>query len=304
MRTFDDDVLFPGLWPIFVLSLLATPLVAQSRTDLRVDKNVVLVPVSVLDWKNRPIQGLNKSNFRVFDDKAERNIESLSCDDEPAAIGIIFDTSSSMDGKLHQSLAAVKKFMATANPRDEYFLVEFDSDVRLSVPLTADPQKIESALADRKPHGRTSVLDAIHLGLAEIRKSDKPRKALLVISDGGDNHSRLSRQDIQNDVRESDAMIFAIAIYAPFNAESLSPEEMAGPTLLKSLAEETGGREFPAGYVGDLDHAMLVIDKALRTIYVLSFSPAKDQTAARHNVEVRLVPKRGFSPIVSWRRSY
>jgi Ca-activated chloride channel homolog len=301
------------LWlPITLLraqkqSLLAPEVASRyssSDADIRVDKTLVQVPVSVLDWKNRPVFGLDKSNFKVFDDKVEQTIESISADDEPAAVGLVFDTSSSMEGKLRQSIMAVRKFFSTANSADEFFLIEFNSSPRVAAPLTSDPQRIQSELALSQPRGKTALLDAIHLGLSEIRKSGKRRKALLVISDGGDNHSRVSERDIHEAVREGDVLIYAIAIYDPFNSASMAPEEMAGPTLLKELAEETGGREFPAGYTSELDDATLVISRALRNIYVLGFSPLKEHRFGRHDVQVKVVHTHGLSLVSSWRLSY
>jgi len=287
-------------------AFVAVPhLAAQApAADIHIEKKLVLVPVSVLDWKNRPVEGLAENNFKLFDDKAEQRIETFSAGDEPATIGIVFDTSSSMQGKMRESLIAAKKFFATANPADDYFLVEFNSTAQVAVPTTTDYGRIESALSHVEAAGKTALFDGIHLALGEMRKSTKRRKALVIISDGGDNHSRLARRDIDNEIDEGGILLFAIAVYDPQNSSSLSPEEMSGPILLQQMAQETGGREFSAGYPGELDDYMLAIDRALRKIYVLGFSPACNMAAAKHHLDLRMVRTPGASPVASWRRSY
>src|SRR5215471_17164082 len=159
---------------------------------LRVDTQLVLVPVSVNDKLNRPVSGLEKENFRLYEDNIEQPIVQFAMDDEPVAVGLIFDTSGSMEHKLPRSRQAAAEFFRVANPEDEFFLVEFGDRPKLRVPLTADAGSIETQLAFSVAHGSTALLDAVYMGLHEIKKSKKNKKALLVISDGGDNHSRYS----------------------------------------------------------------------------------------------------------------
>jgi len=158
--------------------------------SLRANKDLVLVPVSVIDQRDHPVIGLEQKNFRIFDGRKEQRVESLSMVDEPLAVGLVFDTSRSIGPKLRSSRVAAKAFLDSANPEDEFLLVEFNDRPTLSVPLTNDPSLIQTRLAATESKGRTALLDAIYLGLSEIKKSKKSRKALLVISDGGDNHSR------------------------------------------------------------------------------------------------------------------
>ena len=123
-------------------------------------------------------------NFRVFDNKVEQRLSSLTADDEPLAVGLVFDTSGSIGKDLRRLRMAAKAFLETANPADEFLLVEFNYRATLSVPLTHDPRQIEDRLASTESKGRTALLDAIHMGLVEVQKSKKRRKALLVLSDG------------------------------------------------------------------------------------------------------------------------
>jgi VWFA-related protein len=246
-----------------------------------------------------------KSNFRVFDDKAERPIENFSVEDGPVAVGIVFDSSGSMGWKLGYSRQAVKAFLETANSGDEFLLVEFSGAPRVSVPLTGDSHEIQSRLGSAESRGPTALLDAVHLALQEIHKSKLRRKALLIISDGGDNHSRYKRSEVRELVRESDVLIYAVGIYEPLDLRDRTPEETAGPALLKQIAESTGGREFSVGFVDDLSEITRAIGNALRSQYVLGFSPADGEgDGLYHKVNVKIVHNHGAPPVASWRRGY
>src|SRR5271165_3272514 len=131
--------------------------------NIRVDTNLVLIPVSVSDALARPVSGLDRENFRLFDDKVEQQITHFAMDDEPVAVGLVFDTSGSMGDKLRRSRMAAREFFRTANPEDEFFLVEFDSRPRLEVPLTQDTGQIEHQLIFTRSKGSTALLDAIYL---------------------------------------------------------------------------------------------------------------------------------------------
>jgi VWFA-related protein len=274
--------------------------------NIRVDKDLVVERVSVLDDENRPIVNLKRNNFRVFDDKAEQAIESFSTEDEPVAVGLVFDNSGSMGQKLRESRKAVKAFFETANPEDEFLLVEFNDTPRLSVPLTNDPHQIETRLALTQSRGKTALLDAIYFGLNEIKKSKKSRKALLVISDGGDNHSRYKEREVRDLIRESDVLIYAIGIYEPWDSPDRPPEELAGPGLLKEIAEQTGGREYSLGYMSRLADITTTIGIALRNLYVLGFSPSDQRRNGRyHSVQIKIVESHGFPPMQAfWRLRY
>ncbi len=170
----------------------------RTRPNLRVDTSLVLVPVTVCDPLNRPVTGLEKEHFRVFDDKIEQNITHFSMDDEPVAVGLVFDVSGSMGPKLIKSRQAAAAFFRTANPEDEFFLVEFNDAPKLAVPLTASVEEIQNRLTFSQSKGRTALLDAIMLALNEMKKSKKNRKALLIICDGGDNSSRYTENEVRN----------------------------------------------------------------------------------------------------------
>ncbi len=273
------------------------------QPDIRVDTTVVLVPVSVNDKAlGRPVSGLEKENFRVFDDKVQQTITNFSMEDEEIAVGLVFDTSGSMGNTLQRSRMAAVEFFKTSNPEDEFFLVEFDDNPRLSVPLTHETGDISGQLMFSKSHGSTALLDAIYLSLHEIKKSKKPKKALLIISDGGDNHSRYTETEVQNVVRESDSLIYSIGV---FGGGAGAPEEIDGPRLLRKVSEQTGGRLLE-GNARDLPDIAKKISTDLRNRYVIGYSPTdKTRDGRYHRVQVTVVPPKGLPPLIAhWRLGY
>ena len=268
------------------------------RADLRIDRTEVLVPVAVNDTFNRPVAGLEQENFRIFDDKIEQTITSFSMEDEPVAVALVFDTSGSMRGAEREERRAATEFFKTANPEDEFALVEFDSSPRLIVPVTPDPAKITYQLMFTHTRGSTALLDAVFLGLHEIKKSNKKRKALVVISDGGENSSRYTPTEIKNVVKESDVLIYSIGVFA----DSYSTD--AGG-VLNSISEQTGGRMFRTEGMRLSDIAQKIsID--LRNRYLLGYVPRNAERNGRyHVVEVKIVPPKGLPPVKAhWRTGY
>ena len=181
--------------------------------NIRVNASLVLIPVSVNDPLNRPVSGLEKENFRVYDDRVLQTITAFAMDDEPIAAGLVFDTSGSMGEKLKRSRMAAAVFFKIADPDDEFFLVEFDDKPRMVVPLTKDTGTIENELTFSRSHGSTALLDAIYMALQEMHKSKKNKRALLVISDGGDNNSRYTVKEVKDLILESDVLIYAIGVF-------------------------------------------------------------------------------------------
>jgi VWFA-related protein len=284
-----------------------TPLDVRVPTaNLRIDSNLVLIPVSVCDAMNRPVTGLEREHFKVFDDKVEQTVTHFAMEDEPLAVGLVFDTSGSMGTKMRRSRMAASAFFKTANPEDEFFLVEFNERPKLVVPLTRDYEEIQNQLAFAPSRGRTALLDAIFLALHEMKKSTKSRKALLIISDGGDNSSRYTETEVRNLVRESDVLLYALGIYEPYGARSRSPEELAGPGLLSEIAEQSGGRHLPVEDLNELPDIAAKIGIELRNRYVLGYAlPSQARDGRYHRVQVKLTPPHGLPALKAfWRLGY
>ncbi len=289
----------------WVCGIVLPAFFGAAQKNLRVDANLVLVPVSVCDPANHPVTGLEKEHFKLFDDKIEQTVTHFAMDDEPVAVGIVLDTSGSMGNKLRRARQAAAAFFQTANRDDEFFLVEFNDRPKLAVALTRDPAEIQTELTFSSSKGRTALLDGIMLALHELQKSERNRKALLIISDGGDNCSRYHESEVRDRVRESDVLIYAIGVFEPYGSRGRTPEESAGPGLLTDIAEMTGGRHFPSDTI-ELPDIAAKIGIELRNRYILGYSPTDGQRDGRyHRVQVRVVPPRGLPTLrASWRLGY
>ena len=232
-----------------------TPRAKQTRenplerrpANIRVDTTMVVIPVTVTTPLNQVVTGLEKEHFRLFEDNVEQTIAELSGEDAPLSVGLVFDVSGSMGSKLHKSRQAAAQFFQTASQEDEFFLIQFSDRPKLSVPFTRETEEIQNRLAFSEASGRTALLDALYLAMDHMKKARNPRKAVLVLSDGGDNSSRYTQSEIKNLVREADVQVYAIGIFEPISARGRTAEELAGPSLLSELAEQTGGKHFPSG---------------------------------------------------------
>lgn len=274
--------------------------------NIRVDTELVLIPVTVTDPLNRFVTGLEKQHFRLYEDKVEQTITHFASEDAPLSVGFVFDVSGSMGAKLRKSREAVAQFLKTANPEDEFFLVQFSDRPELVVPFTHESEEIQNRLAFTQSKGRTALLDAIYLALHEMKKARNPRKALLIVSDGGDNSSRYTESEIKNLVREADVQIYAIGIFEPIATRGRTAEELAGPSLLSEIAEHTGGRHFPVENVNELPDIAAKIGIELRNQYILGYSPTNRQKDGKYRrVQVKLVQPKGLPPLRAfWRLGY
>ncbi len=277
-----------------------------TRANIRVESTMVLIPVTVTDPYNRFVTGLDKENFKLFEDKKEQDITQFSSEDAPLSVGVVFDCSGSMGSKLEKSRQAVAQFFKTANPEDEFFLVQFNDTADLVEPFTKNLEEIQNRLTFTQSKGRTALLDAIYLALHEMKKAKNPRKALLLISDGGDNSSRYTENEIKNLVKEADVQIYAIGIYEAMGARSRSPEELSGPGLLTEIAEQTGGRQYSVENLAELADIAAKIGVELRNQYILGYYPHNSERDGKYRrVEVKLNQPRGLPPLRAfWRHGY
>ncbi|MBZ5577897.1 MAG: VWA domain-containing protein [Acidobacteriia bacterium] len=280
--------------------------VAPAPPSIRVDSMLVLIPVMVTDRFNRLVTGLGRDNFKLFDESIEQNIVSFSSDDAPMSIGLVFDCSGSMENKMGRSRAAVAQFLAIANPEDEFFLVQFNSQARLVQPFTAHAEDIQDRLAATHAKGATALFDAVHLAISEMKNAKNPRRALLIVSDGGDNNSRYTQAEIKSSVKEADLQIFAIGIHEPRDPRWPAAEELAGPGMLAGLSEQTGGRLYPVKKIEELPEVAATIGQALRSQYILGFAPPSLPHSGKYRrVEVKVIwPKGPERPRAFWRHGY
>ena len=261
----------------------------------RKDVDLVLVPVSVTDPMNRLVTGLEKDNFLLSDNGQPQEIKHFSSEDAPISLGVIFDVSGSMSNKIDKSRDAVVEFFRTANPQDEFFLITFSEKPELLADFTQSIEDIQSRLVYAQPKGRTALLDAIYLGMTRMRKARYEKKALLIISDGGDNHSRYTEGEIKSMVKESDVQIYGIGLY---DRDFKTAEEREGPELLTEVTEVTGGRTFAIGSANELADVATKIGIELRNQYVLGYRPTNPARDGKwRKIKVRLNPPKGLPPL-------
>jgi Ca-activated chloride channel homolog len=278
--------------------------VLQDRPGaLRVDTTLVQINVTVTDPLNRFVTGLEKEHFRLFEDKVEQKILDFSAEDAPLSIGLVFDTSGSMGPKLQKSRQAAAQFFKTANPQDEFFLVEFNDRPELVVPFTPDTDELQNRLDFTQSKGKTALLDGVYLAMNQMKKAHNPRKAILIISDGGDNNSRYTESEIKNAVREADVQIYGIGIFEPLGSRGRTPEEQMGPGLLNEVAELTGGRSYSVENLNELADIAAKIGIELRNQYVLYYSSTNQTRDGKYrHVNVKLVQPRGLPPLKAFFR--
>lgn len=267
---------------------------ATSRRDarIRVDVNLVLVPMTVTDPMNRLVTGLDKENFQIYENNQGQSIRSFSTQDAPVTIGIVFDLSGSMSSKFVRARKALSEFLRTSNPQDEFFVVGFNDRPAVIVDFTSEVDDVEARMVMLKPQNRTALVDAIYLGVDKLKQAKFDRKALLIISDGGDNRSRYTEGELRRAVRESDLQIYSIGI---FDQYAPTTEEQLGPLLLTDICEMTGGRMFRVNDVSELSDIASRISAELRNEYVVGYRPENMKHDGNwRKLKVRLVPPPGL----------
>lgn len=264
-------------------------------SELRVDVNLVLVPLTVTDPMNRLVTGLERENFQVYDNNIGQTIKSFATEDAPLSIGIIFDLSGSMQSKFIRARKALTEFLRTCNPQDEFFVVGFNDRPAILVDYTSDVEDVEARMIMLHPENRTALIDAMYLGVNKLRDAKYQRKALLVISDGGDNRSRYTEGELTRIVRESDVQIYSIGI---FDLYAPTEEEVNGPELLREVSESTGGRLFKVLDLQDLTDIAERISEELRNEYVIGYTPTdRNRNGQWRKLKVKLLEPPGLPPL-------
>jgi Ca-activated chloride channel family protein len=247
-----------------------------------VDVELVVVNATVTDSDNRVVTDLKADNFQLFEDKIEQKIRYISSELAPASIGIVLDKSRSMEKKLSFARDAAVKVLTTGTPEDEYFLVEFSSRAKVAEGFTTDVNRLRDRLTLAPAQGTTALYDAVYLGLSELKHGQYPKKALLLITDGEDNHSRYSRGDIREAVREANAQIYVIDL---------------GHALVGDLADMTGGHSYKAS-VKDLEDVCEKIALEIKSQYLIGYeSTNTNRDGQFRKVRVHVIPPAGMSKV-------
>ena len=281
-------------------SIVSPSLKTQIR-PLKINADLVLVPVTITDPMNRLVTGLEKENFQLFEGSAGQEIKTFSSEDAPVSLGVIFDSSGSMSSKMDRAKDAVVEFFKTANPQDEFFMITFSDEPEVVSDFTSSVDDIQGKLVFTVPRRRTALLDAIYMGITKMRQAKYGKKALLIISDGGDNHSRYTEGEIKALVKEADVMVYAIGIYDRYFP---TEEERLGPALLGEIAELSGGRAFTVENPNDLADVATKIGVELRNQYVLGYRPQNGSRDGKwRKIKVKLLPPKGLPPLRVYART-
>ena len=274
---------------------------AATSPVVRVDSSLVLIPVHVVTSDGATVTALRKEDFELFQDGVQQTITHFTRDDAPISAGVILDVSGSMRNKMAKASEAAAEFFKFANPEDEFFLVEFNGHARLNVPFTRDWSSILSAIAGAKPSGMTAMLDGIHLAVQEMKQARNMRKALVIVSDGGDNFSRRSLRELKTTLIESDVQVYSLGVFDHNYSTRHTPEERNGPTLLDQVALDTGGHNFPVT-VDALPEIGAQIARELRNQYVLGYSPAIMTDGKYHRVNLKLATPKAETELRAYYR--
>lgn len=284
------------------------PNASHGEANIRVTVNLALVPVVVTDDMGRPFPGLVKEHFLLKFDGHDQPIKHFSEDDAPVSIVLVFDRSGSMGWKIDNAKAIIQGFEKQVNPEDEISLVTF-ADTVDSTDFASVTDELDSRLLFVNSKGRTSMLDAIYYGVTKMRSAKYQRRALVIVSDGGDNHSRYTEKEVKHMVEEADTQVFSIALVnrecmvmdipGSGHGNGCSPEEKEGPSLLEEIAQKGGGIAYLLDNPHDVAAAVENIGRILRQEYILGFDPKfPKQDNKYHKLKVKLqrLPK-GVPPL-------
>jgi len=284
------------------ISSVASP--DAARQNFSVDSTLVLVNVAVTDARGRFVAGLEQQDFQLFEDKIAQTVAYFSAEEAPVSVALVLDFSGSMASAFGKLQQAVAEFLKSANPLDEFCLIEFRDRPEMSMGFTSAPGAIQNRVALTKPEGNTALLDAVYLGLRHMRKARNARKILLIVSDGGDNHSRFRAREVENLARESDVEIYAIGMGS--SSVRTVGDLWDGPALLNELADEAGGRCYDIDDPRGLPAVADKIGRELRHQYVLGYVPQNRQRDGRYRrIQVKIARAPGQPRLTAyWKRGY
>jgi len=256
--------------------------------------DLITLTVTVTDTYGRYVSGLSKGAFSVFDNKQQQEITFFSDDDSPVSVGVIFDVSGSMSGdKVRRSRDALSKFIQTSHDSDEYFLIAFNSRAQLLLDKTRDGDSILNKLTFIETKSQTALYDACYLGVEKVQRGSHPKRALLLISDGQDNDSRYTFNELRKLLKESDVVLYAIGILS--GSDAGSSLGMEGQGILDELSGVSGGKAFFPRSAAEMDDIFEQIALELRHQYSIGYKPDSFQNDGKwHRVKVKVTPPRGL----------
>jgi Ca-activated chloride channel family protein len=259
---------------------------------IRKSVQLVLVPVTVMDESNRIVTGLEQENFQLYENKQAERIKHFWKEDTPVSVGIVLDVSGSMDSKIERARDAVVAMLTASNPQDEFFLMTFADRPMLVQDFTSDVDDVRGQLLSTKPKGCTSLIDAIVMAISHMRNARYQRRALVIISDGGDNRSRYTEKELKSLIKEEDVLVYSIGV---FDTQFRTMEERLGPELLATISGLTGASAYTLDNPTHLPVVAEHIANELRNQYILGYSPDGSRPDGKwRKIKVKLALPKGL----------
>lgn len=271
--------------------------------SLRIKTDLVTLPVIVTNREGDLVNGLKQADFLVYDDSTLQEISLFSVDDRPVSMCVVFDSSGSMSGnKIERAKQAIARFIETSHPRDEFFLIEFNSRPHLLLESTRDADALLAKLNYIKPDGETALYDSVYLGINKALNGEQSRKVVLLVSDGSDNNSRYTYKHVKRQLQESGVIVYGIGIFS----NMLPKRRLAGEDVLEKLAKESGGRAFFPNDSQEMDEAFERIAVELRRQYMIGFEPSNFVPDGKwHRLKVTIKQRPGEKKfVVRTRKGY
>ncbi len=275
----------------------------QTGESYRVDSTLVLVPVSVVDTHDRPVTGLEQRQFRIFEDGKEQPIASFERADTPVSIGVVFDNSGSMDGKIGRARQVLARVCDNLNPEDEMFVISVQGAAHLAADFTRNCAELQNPALFSKPDGMTALLDALPMAFRHLRQAHNRRRAVLVVSDGGENSSRIRRRELRSLAVEAAAPVYVAALTSVHSPTTI--EEARGPELLRELIEYSGGRYWDIDDWRRPDEAGRLIARELHDQYLIGYRAPATADGKYRRITVKVTREQGTPRLsVSFRGGY
>ena len=262
-----------------------------SSRPMRVDVDLVLVPVTVVDSMSRPVIDLPQQNFSLLESGVQQQIRYFSHEDGPISVALVLDFSGSMRDKIEFVHQAVDEFFQNANPDDDYYVITVSDKPTLIADASQSTNTILARLATVEPKGMTSLYDSIYLGVNKLRSSRYKRRAMVIVSDGGDNHSRYTLKEIKSVLAESDILTYSIGIFDDIPIPLFkSIEERWGRKWLDEVTRVSGGRNISADDRRQIPQIAGLISREMRSQYVLGYRPTDSHKDGKwRKIAVKLV---------------
>lgn len=281
----------------------APPPQPDTPFTINVSVDEVVLHATVRNRRGTPVAGLVKDNFQVFENGAMQPIKHFSHEDIPVTVGLVIDNSGSMRPKRAEVIAATLAFAVSSNPQDQMFLVNFNERVSFGLPanvlFTDQRDQLKAAMNTVITNGKTALYDAVAVALDHLKKGNRDKRVLIVVSDGADNASKHTRDQIMDLAAKSDAIIYALGIYEPDDPDNRNPE------VMRELARASGGEAFFPDELREVQPICERIAHEIRNQYTISYIPTNQkQDGTYRTIQLRAVSHNGRGLAVSTRRGY